>query len=56
MDMNEKQINEVLDSPEKALKLNEEQLDAVTQAAIGLYGTTANPALVENSSCYTGIT
>ena len=47
MDMNEKQINEVLDSPEKALKLNEEQLDAVTQAAIGLYGTTANPALVE---------
>ena len=47
MDMNEKQINEVLDSPEKALKLNEEQLDVVTQAAIGLYGTTANPALVE---------
>jgi len=47
MDINEKQINEVLDSPEKALKLNEEQLDALTQAAIGLYGTTANPALVE---------
>jgi hypothetical protein len=31
MDMNQKQINEVLDSPDKALKLNEEQLDAVTQ-------------------------
>ena len=47
MDMNEKQINEVLDSPEKALKLNEDRLDAVTQAAIGLYGATANPELVE---------
>ena len=47
MDMTEKQIKEVLDSPQKALKLNEEQLDTVTQAAIGLYGATANPELVE---------
>ncbi len=41
------QLTEILDSPEKALKLNEEQLDAVTQAAIALYGTTANPEFVE---------
>ncbi len=46
MDMNEKQINEILDSPEKALTLNDEQLDAVTQAATSLYGVTANPVLV----------
>jgi hypothetical protein len=47
MAMNDKQVNEVLDSPEKALKLNDEQLDAVTQAAIGLYGATANPEFVK---------
>lgn len=47
MEMSEKEINEVLDSPAKALKLNEEQLGAVTQAAIGLYGATANPEFVE---------
>lgn len=47
MAMNEIQINEILDSPEKALQLSDEQLDAVTLAAVGLYGTTANPDLVE---------
>lgn len=47
MEMQEQQINEVLDSPEKALTLNEEQLAAATQAAIGLYGATANPELVD---------
>lgn len=47
MDMNEKQVNEILESPEKALRLNDEQLDAVTQAAARLYGATANPGLVE---------
>ena len=47
MDMNEEQINEILDSPEKALKLSDDQLDSATLAAIGLYGTTANPDLVE---------
>ena len=47
MEMREKEINQVLDSPQKALTLNEEQLDAVTQAAIGLYGSTANPKFVE---------
>jgi hypothetical protein len=47
MAMYEKQINEILGNPEKALKLNDEQLDAVIQDAIGLYGATANPQLVE---------
>jgi hypothetical protein len=47
MDMNEKQVNEVLDSPEKALNLNDEKLDAATRAAVGLYGKTADPELVE---------
>jgi hypothetical protein len=47
MAMSEKQINEILDSPEKALKLSDDQLDAATLAAIGLYGATANPELVE---------
>ena len=47
MAMPEKQINEILDSPKKALKLSDEQLDAATLAAIELYGTTADPDLVE---------
>jgi hypothetical protein len=47
MDMKEEQINEILDSPEKALKLTDDQLDISTLAAIGLYGTTANADLVE---------
>ena len=47
MAMNETQINAVLDSPEQAIKLSDEQLDAATQDAIDLYGTTADPGLVE---------
>ncbi len=47
MDMTEKQINEVLDNPEKALKQSDEQLDVTTLSAIELYGTTANPDLVK---------
>ncbi len=45
--MNDKQINDVLDNPEKALGLNDEQLETATLAATKLYGQTANPALVE---------
>lgn len=47
MTPNDKQVNAVLESPDMALELNDEQLDAVTRAAIGLYGETANPDLVE---------
>ena len=47
MAMTEKQVNEILDSPKMALKLNDEQLDAATLAAIELYGTTGSPDLVE---------
>ena len=46
MTMNEKQINEILDNPEQALKLSDEQLDAATMAAVGYYGTTADPDFV----------
>lgn len=47
MDMTEKQINEILDHPEKALKLSDERLDVTVLSAIELYGTTANPDLVK---------
>ena len=47
MDMTEKKIKEVLDNPEKALKLSDEQLDVTTLSAIELYGNTANPDLVK---------
>lgn len=47
MDMTEKQINEVLDNPEKALKLSDEQLDVTALSAIEHYGTTANPDFVK---------
>jgi hypothetical protein len=47
MDMNEKQVSAILDNPQKALKLSEEQLDVTTMAAIKLYGATAEPGLVE---------
>jgi hypothetical protein len=46
MEMNEKQVNDVLDSPEKAVELSDEQLNAATMAAIRLYGATADPDLV----------
>jgi len=47
MEVNDEQISAILDSPEKALKLNDEQLDVTTMAAIELYGTTADPNLVK---------
>jgi hypothetical protein len=46
MVMNDKQINEILDRPDEALKLSDEQLDATTMAAIRLYGATADPDFV----------
>ena len=49
MDMTEKQINEILDHPEKALKLSDERLDVTVLSAIELYGTTANPDLVKKT-------
>lgn len=47
MAMTEKQVKEILDSPNKALGLNDEQLDAATLAAIEFYGATGHPELVE---------
>jgi len=47
MNMKEKQVSEILDKPEKALKLSDEQLDVTTMAALSLYGNTADPSLVE---------
>ncbi len=41
------QLNEVLDNPEKALSLSDEQLDAATMGAVKLYAATASPELVE---------
>ena len=35
MAMTEKQVNEILDSPKRALKLNDEQLDAAVKGAGG---------------------
>jgi hypothetical protein len=46
MEINEKQVNDVLDSPEKAVELSDEKLNAATMAAIRLYGATADPDLV----------
>ena len=46
MAMDEKQINEVLENPEQAVKLSDEQLDVATMAAIRLYGANADPDLV----------
>lgn len=46
MSMNEQQINDILDSPEKALKLSDEQLDAAVMAAVRFYGATADPDFV----------
>ena len=47
MNVNDEQISAILDNPEKALKLSDEQLDVTTMAAIELYGTTADPNLVK---------
>ncbi len=47
MIITETQINNILNAPEKALKLSDEQLEATTLAAVELYGTTAKAELVE---------
>lgn len=47
MPMSEAQINEILNHPMQSQRLNDEQLDAATLAAIELYGTTSNPDLVD---------
>jgi len=47
MTMTETQINNILNAPEKALKLSDEKLEATTLAAVELYGSTAKAELVE---------
>lgn len=47
MDVVEEQVNKVLEKPDKAVRLSDEQLDAVMLAAIGRYGATADLVLVK---------
>lgn len=46
MQVNEQQLKDVLAEPKEALKLNDEELDAATMAAIRSYGATADPDFV----------
>lgn len=47
MDVSQEQVDQVLNNPEKALQLSDDQLDAVTMKAIGRYGSSADLDLVK---------